>query len=581
MAIEKLRYIVTADTKGFAGPMRAIGALAVAAFVAAVKITAEFEQQLSKLRAISGATDTQMVSLEKNARELGKSTAFTAKEVASLQTELAKLGFTTNDILNSSGGVLDLAAALGVGLADAAVLTGSTIRAFGLTTADTTKVVDILATAASTSALDFNKMTESLKLAAPVARAANVSLEETVGILRTLADNGIHGSMAGTGLAKVFVTVAKTGRPLNELLNEINTSQNKLATATELFGLRANKVALIMASQLTPAVSDYNGRAEEMREQMEDNLIGDFAKLGSALTEMGIVMGQTTTGPLRGLVQGMTDLINGTEDTLGLVESLTRIYYQLQGAFYSVIEAMLKARIAFNDLFRIETPKQIFDALDLIEQKLLNISLSILKIGRTEGGGDDEEPVVAHLGTSLKEIVVTAGDEAVNEATTQGERIGQALQSALTGALTGLGQAIGDAITGDGDIGEKFLQILGSFMSAFGSAIIAVGVAQLTFLSNLAALNPIGVIAAGVALVAAGAIVSNLATKGPGGAKSGGSSSSSPTSSSAPDLRSIQGGGSRGRNVGGLSSRDGNIVIPSDLLRQASQASDDQYPAFG
>ena len=316
MAIEKLKFLVTADTKNFALGMKAVAALAVTAFAAVVKVTADFEKQLSKLRAVSGANVKQMKSLEKQSRNLGKSTAFTATEVASLQVELAKLGFTTNEILNASGGVLDLAAGLGVELSDAAKLTGSTIRAFGLDTEDTRRVVDIFAKAAATSALDFTKLTESLKLAAPISKAANVSLEKTVGILATLANNGIHGSMAGTGLAKVFVTVAKTGRPLNELLKEINTSEDKLATATQLFGLRANKVALIMAEQATPAMKDFNGEAEKQRETMEDNLTGDWDKFVSATTDLGLTLGNSTNPQLRNLTQWLTKIAGLISDDI-------------------------------------------------------------------------------------------------------------------------------------------------------------------------------------------------------------------------------------------------------------------------
>ena len=194
---ERLEYIVDANTKGFEISMKAIGVLAVAAFAATLKVTAKFEKQLSKLRGVTGANAKEMAQLERKAKDLGRTTAFTAIEVADLQFELAKLGFTTNDILNSSGGVLDLAAGLGVGLGDAATLAGSTIRAFGLNTSETGRVVDVLAHSVASSALDFSKLTESLKYAAPIARLYNYTIEETVGLLGALANAGIHGSQAG------------------------------------------------------------------------------------------------------------------------------------------------------------------------------------------------------------------------------------------------------------------------------------------------------------------------------------------------------------------------------------------------
>ena len=316
MATESLRYLVTADTKGFVTPMRAVGALVTAVFVKAVQVTAEFEKELSKLRAVSGATATEMGNLETNARNLGKSTAFTATEVASLQVELAKLGFTTNDILNASGGVLDLAAGLGVDLADAAVLTGSTLRAFGLSTEETGRVVDVLAKSASSSALDFSKLTESLKQAAPIARAANISFEDTVALLGTLANAGIHGSNAGTALKKIFIELNASGLSLNDAYKLINNSSNKLATASELVGKRAGGALLTLANgasgtqELADSLNNAEGAAQKMRETMEDNLIGDFEKLKSAINEVFISIGQDLDPIMRGFVQTMTKIVN-------------------------------------------------------------------------------------------------------------------------------------------------------------------------------------------------------------------------------------------------------------------------------
>jgi hypothetical protein len=136
------------------GGITAIGG----AFVSAIKTGAEFAKELSGLKAVLGASDEEMSALSNSAKELGASTQFTAKEVVGLQTELAKLGFTTKEILDATSATLDLAASLGVGLSEAASITGSTLRAFGLETTETQRLVDVMALSTSKSALDYDAL---------------------------------------------------------------------------------------------------------------------------------------------------------------------------------------------------------------------------------------------------------------------------------------------------------------------------------------------------------------------------------------------------------------------------------------
>ena len=162
-----------------------IGALVVAAgslvglFISATKKGSEFAKSMSGLKAVTGATEKEMNALANSAKELGSTTEFTAMEVASLQTELAKLGFPTADILDMSEATLNLASSMGISLGEAAAFTGSTLRAFGLEATDSKEVIDILAQSTSSSALDFSKLNTALTTVAPIAKTANVSLSET------------------------------------------------------------------------------------------------------------------------------------------------------------------------------------------------------------------------------------------------------------------------------------------------------------------------------------------------------------------------------------------------------------------
>ncbi len=302
-------------------------------FVMATKKGAEFAEALSGLEAVLGASDAEMNQLSNSAKELGASTQFTSKQVVELQTEFAKLGFSTKEILASTKATLDLAASLDVGLGEAAMIAGSTLRAFGLEAEETQRVVDVMASSTSKSALDYDALRESLKLVAPTSRAMNVSIEETTALLATLADNGLKGSVAGTGLSKTFIELNKKGIPLNEALERVKNSSNALNEAIDLVGVVGSKSLLTLANNapkidtLTTAFENSQGAAQRLAETRLDNLAGDTTKLGSAWEGflLSIEDGEGIFNSIaRGIVQATTSLLNFITPTEKLSESLEK-----------------------------------------------------------------------------------------------------------------------------------------------------------------------------------------------------------------------------------------------------------------
>tara|TARA_R110002050_G_scaffold2544_7_gene14658 strand:+ start:3806 stop:6460 length:2655 start_codon:yes stop_codon:yes gene_type:complete len=298
-----------------------IGAIVIAvialgaAMFGAIKKGAQFGKQISTLKGISGATSEEIGVLSKQAKQLGASTAFTATEVVKLQTELAKLGFSAGQVQAATPAILDLAASLDVDLASAAEFAGSTVRSFGLEATDTQRVVDVMAASATASAQSFGTLVESFKLAAPTARALGVSVEETGALLGALANNGLKGSIAGTGLSKVFIQLAKEGLTLEQGLEKVRGSSDKLNTAIDLVGVIGSKSLLTLAAsgddieRLQTQLEGAAGAAAALAETKLDNLSGDVTKLGSAWE--GFILGiEDGTGILnqlaRGAVQALT-----------------------------------------------------------------------------------------------------------------------------------------------------------------------------------------------------------------------------------------------------------------------------------
>tara|TARA_R110001592_G_scaffold264157_1_gene529516 strand:+ start:473 stop:2878 length:2406 start_codon:yes stop_codon:yes gene_type:complete len=322
----------------------AFGSL-VALFKSAADLGADFGKALSSLRAVSGKTKEELAGLTQQAKDLGESTAFTAVQVVGLQTELAKLGFTVQEIENSTPAILGLASSLEVDLSSAAMLAGSTVRAFGLDTTETQRAVDVLALSTSKSALDFEGLRESLKLVAPTSRATGVSIEKTTALLGILADSGLKGSVAGTGLSKTFIELNKQGLTLEQGLDKVNGSSNKLNTAIDLVGIVGAKSLLNLAGAgdkigtLTETLEGAAGAAARMSEIRLDNVAGDMTKLGSAWDGflLGIEDGDGIINKIqRGAIQFLTVSIKFLGEAIDFTGFLFKDFFESLGIGFSM-----------------------------------------------------------------------------------------------------------------------------------------------------------------------------------------------------------------------------------------------------
>ena len=311
-------------SSGIGAIVVAIGALA-AGFIGLVRGSAEFAQEMSNLKAVLGknADEVGMKELADDAKRLGSETAFTAVQVAQLQTEFAKLGFTKDEILNVTEATLALAAASGSDLAEAATIAGSTLRGFGLNSSETARVVDVMALSFASSSLDIVKFKESMKLVAPIAKTLKIPIEEASAALSVLANNGVAGSMAGTQLRRVMSDLAmKTGKDFHtsleitsERLAGAASDAERLAIAKELVGDRAKGALITLAEnvetldELTNAYENAEGAAAAMAETKLDNLRGDVTKLSSAWEgfKLGLEDGEGIMSRIsRGAVQFLT-----------------------------------------------------------------------------------------------------------------------------------------------------------------------------------------------------------------------------------------------------------------------------------
>ena len=304
---KQMKNIGKSMTMSLTAPIVAMGGLAV-------KVFADFEQSMAKVQAVSGATGAEFQKLNTLAKDLGISTRFTATEVSDLMLNYSKLGFSSGEIEKITESTLDLALATGEDLATSAEVAGSTLRGFGLEATEMQSVVDVMAKSFSSSALNLERFGTSMAVLAPVAKNANVSLEQATGFLSILTDRGVDASTAGTGLRNIFLDLAGSGQTLESAMSEIANSTNKNKTAFDMFGKRGATVAAIMADNaeeargLTESYKNSAGAAADMAAIMDNTLEGSMMKVKSALEGLGISFGEVLGPHIKKAAAFISDL---------------------------------------------------------------------------------------------------------------------------------------------------------------------------------------------------------------------------------------------------------------------------------
>ena len=295
----------------------------------ATKTFATFEQSMAKVKAISGATGSAFKDLEGTARQLGMTTRFSASEVAELMLNYSKLGFSASEIEKITGATLNLALATGEDLAQSASIAGGTLRGFALEADQMTRVTDVMAKSFSSSALDLEKFQNAMPKVSAVASSLGITLEETTAMLGVLANKNIRATTAGTGLKNIFLMTRKSGMSFNDAMDKINQSIDPTTTAMNMFGKENATVAVALAqsgdaiSQMTAKLEDAGGSAEAMAKIMDDTLEGSMFRLQSAVSEMGIAIGEKlaphvikVTNFLAKLAEGFAELNPETQQII-------------------------------------------------------------------------------------------------------------------------------------------------------------------------------------------------------------------------------------------------------------------------
>lgn len=323
--------------------MKLVGAGALAAGVASVKMAGDYEQGLNIFKSVSGATAQQMAMVAAKARELGQDASLpgvSARDAANAMTELSKAGLSVNDTLAASKGVMSLAKAGQIDVADAATIAAQALNAFKLKGSDAGKVADVLANGANASATDIRGLSLGLQQSAAVASQFGVSLEDTVTTLGLFANRGMQGSDAGTSLKTMLISLANPSKKAANLMHELGINaydasgkfvgmrqlaqnlQNGLKGLSEeqkqqalatIFGTDAFRAAAFLADSAGKSYDDMSkavgrsGAAMDLAKAQNSGFNGALDNLRSTLETVGTDIGMKLLPPLTKIIKELAN----------------------------------------------------------------------------------------------------------------------------------------------------------------------------------------------------------------------------------------------------------------------------------
>lgn len=340
-SLQEVRIGVGSMIKGMVGAQAVIYGIQqmIGLFKSGVRSVIDFEAANSKLSAILGTTSKNIKDLTADAQRLGAATKYTASEATGLQIELAKLGFSRKEILQSTEGILKFAQATGAELPEAAALAGAALRMFNADTSETERYVSAMAVATTKSALSFSYLQTAMPIAGSVAKTFGFEIEDVLALLGKLADAGVDASSAATATRNILLNLANGGGKLNKTLGGniktlddfvkgLKKAKDRGIELAEMLDITDKRSVNAFANfvngaddieELRKSITGVKGELDDMANTMGDNVQGAISGLSSAWEGfMLALMGgngwmKTAIDWVSGMVRGLSRLVESID----------------------------------------------------------------------------------------------------------------------------------------------------------------------------------------------------------------------------------------------------------------------------
>jgi TP901 family phage tail tape measure protein len=307
----------------------------------AIETGTTFESAINQIKGVLEPTAAEMDTVRQTAIKLGADTVFSATDAANAMLELGKAGFDTQNAIQATGDVLQLAAASGLSMGDAATMAARTLNAFGLKTADLAHVNDVLAAAVNKSSLEIGDLQVAFGYVAPIATSFHLSIEQTSAALAIMRDRGIAAETTGRALREGFSRLVNPVKSVQQVMDQLGIDTFRTADggmmdlsdiigtlhdrgltagqALKLFGNAAGPGMYALVSTGAPALDQFaaslhnsQGAAKDMADAMMSGLPGAAERMRGSIETAWLSVSKAiepTVTRVMGLIGDLADVV--------------------------------------------------------------------------------------------------------------------------------------------------------------------------------------------------------------------------------------------------------------------------------
>ena len=413
---------------------------------AAVKTATDFDEGMSKVAAISGATGDDLDALRDKAREMGAKTKFSASEAADAMNYMAMAGWKTGDMLEGIEGIMNLAAASGEDLATTSDIVTDALTAFGLTAQDSGHFADILAAASSNANTNVAMMGETFKYCAPIAGALGFSAEDTAEAIGLMANAGIKSTQAGTALRTIMNNLSGevkiTGAALGEVTIATTNADGSMRDLSDILSDCRGAFSQLSESEQAAAAEALVGKnAMSGFLALMNAGEGDIEKLSSAIDSCSDTFVKTVDGAIIPMSQALEEGVEWIEEYNGVSEKMAAVMQDNLGGQLTILKWQIQElAISFGEML-MPAIRAIVSKVQAFVDKLNNMSESqrkaVLTIGLVIAALG---PLLVILGTVISRVGVAM--QGFVKLATGVKKLGVAVKAG-TGIFGKLGAALG------------------------------------------------------------------------------------------------------------------------------------------
>ena len=415
-----------------------------------------FESAMSNNAALFGATGDELDKLSQTAQHYGETTQFSASEAAEALGYMALAGWDANKATEELGGVLDLAAASGMGLAESSDMVTDYLSAFSNTAMTATEFSDKLAYAQANSNTTAAQLGEAYKNSAANLNAAGQDMETVTSLLSAMANQGLKGAESGTALSAMMrdltakmkdgkVMIGETAvavqdsegnyRDLTDILKDVESATNGMGDAEKAAALSSTFTAdsikglnLILndgvdkAADFEEGLRNCDGAAANMAEVMNDNVAGSLKLLKSNIESKMIKVFEAAKGSIRSSVNTMSDALDTIDwDKVGeavgrFAEKVAQLFTFLVNHADAVKGVLIALGSTITAVFAINKIANFVNSLTSLGSSLVQVAI---KLGILKGATDAataSTKLLALAQMALPWVALAAGIAAVTAA---------------------------------------------------------------------------------------------------------------------------------------------------------------------